>query len=38
MKNFESFVNHIVKKWRAENKIISKKAGLGMSIPKQDSR
>ena len=33
MKNFEGFVNHIVTKWRAENKIISEKAGLGMSIP-----
>ena len=33
MKNFESFVNHIVTKWRTENKIISEKAGLGISIP-----
>lgn len=33
MKNFEDFVNHIVAKWRAENKVISEKVGLGMAVP-----
>lgn len=33
MKKFEDFVNHIVEKWRTENKVILEKAGLGMSIP-----
>ena len=33
MKNFESFVNHIVTKWRTEKKIILEKGGLGVPVP-----